>query len=365
MIFELHGDACRLGYLKLVACILEDGAARSPDYLASLLLETCRCLEDDSAGKMLGLLRSDVNARNYVKLAAELGFYDRRTGRLGEFGAVYVCLNSSNVLKQHVAGESTAKLSAVLGLNAVEKLLFIQSLLTKDFYMMGRIIRWALKTRVFSRQQAMETIMEEIYPEALKQAMKHASEKMRQAISSELQEAIKFREARLAYRSKTEWVRSRQYAKYRHAVPPRLEWLVDIGLLERMQRGKYSTSADAVKLSRDLEVVLEKPRDKINQALFNYLAPSMLSLKHPTHNLEAHAMTEVYRMLYRALGKVRLDILCLASAYRLVENGLRSTPSSTAQAFSYLSLLYPDRVFATYSDDGSAEVSGLDISLIE
>ncbi|MEM2591442.1 MAG: hypothetical protein QXI60_02550, partial [Thermofilaceae archaeon] len=225
--------------------------------------------------------------------------------------------------------------------------------------------RWALKTRVFSRQQAMETIMEEIYPEALKQAMKHASEKMRQAVSSELQEAIKFREARLAYRSKTEWVRSRQYAKYRHAVPPRLEWLVDIGLLERMQRGKYSTSADAVKLSRDLEVVLEKPRDKINQALFNYLAPSMLSLKHPTHNLEAHAMTEVYRMLYRALGKVRLDILCLASAYRLVENGLRSTPSSTAQAFSYLSLLYPDRVFATYSDDGSAEVSGLDISLIE
>lgn len=362
MIFELHGDACRLGYLKLVACLLEDGTPRSPDYLASLLLETCRSMEDDLGGKMPGLLRSDVNARNYVKLASELGFYDRRTGRVGELGAVYVCLKCSNVLKQHVAGESTAKLSSVLNLNSVERLLFIQSLLSRDFEMVGQIVRWMLKTRVFTRQQAMETVMEEMYPEALKQSMKHVSERVRRAIASELQEALRFRETRLTFRSKVEWVRSRQYAKYRHVVPPRVEWLVDLGFLNRVQRGRYKTTDEVLKLSRDLEVVLEKPREKLDQALFNYVAPSMLSVKHPSQDVEVQTMTEVYRALNRMLGKVRLDVLCLASAYRLVEEGFRSTPSSIARAFSYLSLLYPDRVYATYSDDGSTEVTLLDTS---
>ncbi|MEM2237984.1 MAG: hypothetical protein QXR26_06705 [Candidatus Caldarchaeum sp.] len=363
MIFELHGDACRLGYLKLVACILEDGAARSPDYLASVLLETCRSMEDDVGDRMPGLLRNEVNARNYVKLASQLGFYDRRTGKVGEFGAVYTCLSSSYTLKRHVAGESTAKLSSALLLNSVEKLLFTQTLLIKDFLMTGQIVRWVLKTRVFSRQQAMETVMEEIYPEALKRALKNPSDKMRQSINAELQEALKFRETRLTYRSKADWIRSRQYAKYRHAVPPRLEWLIDLGFLERAQRGRYAAALEVLKLSRDLEVVLEKPRDKLEQALFNYLAPSVLSLKHPTQNVEAQTLTEVYRVLNRVLGRVRLDVLCLAAAYKLVEDGFRSSPSSAARAFSYLSLLYPDRVFATYSEDGSTDVTLLDTSL--
>jgi hypothetical protein len=36
-----------------------------------------------------------------------------------------------------------------------------------------------------------------------------------------------------------------------------------------------------------------------------------------------------------------------------------------SRIFSYLSLLHPDRVFATYSDDGYTEVSGLDLTVIE
>ncbi len=76
--------------------------------------------------------------------------------------------------------------------------------------------------------------IEEIYPDALRHSMKGLSDKERESLANELQESLKFRELRKMYSSKAEWVRSRQYSKYRHTVPPRLEWLVDIGLLTRL-----------------------------------------------------------------------------------------------------------------------------------
>ncbi|MCS7137635.1 MAG: hypothetical protein NZ941_04610 [Candidatus Caldarchaeum sp.] len=362
MILEVHGDACRLGYLKLASCILEDGSPRSPDYLASLMLEACRSLADDVEEKQLGLLKSEVNARNYVKLAENLGFYDRKTGRAGDFGAVYLCLSSSEPLKKHVAGEEQLPLSKILLLNQAEKLLFIQALLTKDHYMMAPILKWVFKAREFTRQQAMQTIMEEIYPEALRRYAKKLPEKLSRTVEKELAEASAFREKRESYVSKIEWIRSRQYAKYRHAVPPRLEWLVDVGLLERAQRGRYVLSTHASKHHHELEVVLSKPREKIEQEIFKHLAPAA---KHPPQNVESQAMADVYQSLNRMMGRVRLDLLCLASAYTLVEKGFKSSPHDMMRVFSYLSLLYPERVFATYSDDGAAEVSGLDIQLTE
>jgi hypothetical protein len=57
MIYEVHGDACRLGYLKLVACLNADKTPRSPDYLASLLLESSRQALHDLKEDVLGLLK--------------------------------------------------------------------------------------------------------------------------------------------------------------------------------------------------------------------------------------------------------------------------------------------------------------------
>ena len=42
MILESHGDACRLGYLRLIACLLEDGSQKSFDFLASILYDMLR-----------------------------------------------------------------------------------------------------------------------------------------------------------------------------------------------------------------------------------------------------------------------------------------------------------------------------------
>ncbi|MEM4294178.1 MAG: hypothetical protein QXV86_00235 [Candidatus Caldarchaeum sp.] len=365
MILELHGDACRLGYLKLAACILEDGSPRSPDYLASVMLETCRSLEEDVERSLPGLMRSEVNARNYVKLANDLGFYNRKTGRLGRFGAAYACLDSSETVKKHVSGERCLSLSQLLSLSPVEKMLFLQAILTMDYYMMVLLVKWLFKTREFTRQNAMQAVMEEIYPEALQRLSRRLSDRDRHDLAKELEEASRFRERRESYSSKVEWIRSRQYAKYRHTVPPRLEWLADVGLLERTHRGRYAVSPEGLRLFRDLELVVSRPRERVEEEFFKYVVLGVERLKAPAQSTEAQAMTSVYSSLNKMMGRVELDLLCLASAYKLVERGFKSSPSSMMRVFSYLSLLYPDRVYATYSDDGSAEVSGLDISLVE
>lgn len=364
MILEVHGDVCRLGYLKLVAFLLEDGVPRSPDYLSSLLLETSKAAENDAV-EHLGLLRTEVNATNYVKLASELGFYDKSTGGLGPFGAAYVCMNSSSYVKKHVVGDDTVMLSRILRLGESEKVLFLHALLNKDFHMISNIILWAAKAREFTRQHAMESIMEEIYPEALRRVLKKLSDRRRQLVLKELESAARFREERLSYSSKVEWIRSRLYAKYRHTVPPRLEWLSDVGLLDKPRRGKYAVSKMFSKNFRDLETVLHKPLERLDQSFFSYFVQSVVPLRSAGRQVEAQFLTDAYRVLQKAVGRVRLDVLCLATVYRMMDAGYRSTPASVSRTFSYLSFLYSDRVFANYSEDGSPEVSGLDIELSE
>lgn len=363
MILEVHGDVCRLGYLKVVACLLEDGVPRSPDYLASLLLETCRSAENDVGG-LLGLLRTEVNAVNYVKLASQLGFYDRATGRLGGFGAAYVCLSASSPIKMHVTGEQPAKLSEMLGLNDVERLLFLHALLSADFPMISNVLRWVYRKREFSRHEAMEVVMEEIYPEALRRVLKKSDGRKRELIVKELENSLRFREERLKYGSKVEWIRSRLYAKYRHTVPPRLEWLSDVGLVWNRGRGRYGVSEWFLQNFRDLDVVLQRSVERLDQTFFGDFVQSVVPLRLAGRRVEVQFLTECYRVLQRVLEKVRLDVLCLATSYRMVEAGYRSSPASVSRIFSHLSQRYPDKVFAYDSDDGSPEVTGVDISLL-
>ncbi|MEM4494403.1 MAG: hypothetical protein QXE96_01200 [Candidatus Caldarchaeum sp.] len=364
MIAEVHGDVCRLGYLKLIPCILEDGSPRSADYLASVLYETCRALVDD-VGEMLGMLRTEVNARNYVKLAAQLGFYDKISGRPGPYGAAYICLNSSEALRKHVSGERTAVVSEVLRLTDVEKTLFLHALLSRDFYIFSGMLRWMADVHEFSRLEAMYAVMEEVYPEALRRLLKRLPERRRAMVQKELEQAASFREERLKYASKAEWIKSRLYAKYRHFVPPRLEWMVDIGFLERVKRARYSVSQRFLKNVRELSDVFEKPVERVDQTFFTAFVPLFHSLRIGGQQGESRALLDAYRVLHRALGKVKLNVLCLAAAYRLLEEGYRSTPASVSRAFSYLSLLHSDRVFTSISDDGSPEVTLLDIPTVE
>ncbi|MEM0337384.1 MAG: hypothetical protein QW683_05680 [Candidatus Caldarchaeum sp.] len=363
MIAEVHGDVCRLGYLKLIACILEDGSPRSPDYLASVLLETCRSLVDD-VGEMLGMLRTEVNARNYVKLAAQLGFYDRSSGRPGIYGAAYICLNSSEALRRHVSGEGTANLSEVLTLTDVEKTLFLHALLSRDYIFSG-MLRWLAEVREFSRLEAMYAVMEEVYPAVLEKMLRRLPEKRRASVQRELEQARGFREERLKYASQAEWIKSRLYAKYRHFVPPRLEWLVDIGFLERVKRARYRVSQRFLKNAQELSDVFEKPVERIDQIFFTSFVPLFHGLRIGGQRAESQALLDAYRVLHRALGKVKLNVLCLAAAYRLLEEGYRSTPASVSRTFSYLSLIHSDRVFTSISDDGSPEVTLLDIPAVE
>lgn len=364
MILEVHGDACRLGYLKVVACLLEDGSPRSPDYLASLLLEASKAAVND-VDKQLGILRTEVNAQNYVKLASHLGFYDKATGKLGEFGAAYVAINSSASVRRHVTGEELANLSTIVRLNEVEKLLFLQAVLTRDFHFIVDVMRWAVGVKQFTRQQAMNVLMEEFYAEALRRMLRRVSGRRRELILKELEQAATFRAERLKFPSKVEWIRSRLYAKYRHTVPPRLEWLADVGFLAKPRRGRYVVSDKFLKNWREMEVVLSKPVDRVGQAFFSYFVPAALALRIGGQQVEAQVLAESYKVLQRAYGRVKLDTLCLAAAYRMIDSGYRSTPASMSRAFSYLSLLYSDRVFATYSEEGGAEVTGLDVPLVE
>ncbi|MEM1945053.1 MAG: hypothetical protein QXX57_04885 [Nitrososphaerota archaeon] len=360
MIHEVHGDTCRLGYLKVIACIVDDMEVRGPDFLASILYEMAR-----QAGQprhdILGLIRSRENAINYVELAAELDILRKGSWTAGETAITYSSLDAAKYVHGQISSGGPAQLQ-VLSLASVERIFFLNTLLHYDFHMVTGIIVWVLDHRRFTRNQAMEEIMETIYPTALRKALRESGVKMRQKILRKLEVAESFSEKRRSYPSRSEWVRSRQYAIYRHTLPPRLEWLVDLGILGREGRGKYGVTNEALKISRELRILASDSRERAEESVFRYIATSLLGVRSPDRSQIMEALLQMYNMLRPKLPSISLDLLKSATSYSLLEKGWAVSPEQVGRVFSNLALMFPDRVFVKPGHGGETEVTRLEIA---
>ncbi|MEM4693662.1 MAG: hypothetical protein QW655_04055 [Nitrososphaerota archaeon] len=368
MILETHGETCRLGYLKLLPCIMEDEEPRSFDFLSNILYELVSNLNGDYQNKnLVGLITRNVNARNYVTLGAEIGLIDRKTQKIGVYGKVYLTMNSSSMFRNFVQGLGNISLKDLITLNDAEKLFFLWVISIADYPFIQLIISWAVEKEKFTRQEAMNYIMEEAYPSALKKILQTLPEKKRRHMEEEIAEAEKFRENRLAVKNKSEWIRSSQYAKYRHIAPPRLEWLVDIGILKRNGRGKYSTDDQLV---RNIEKLIKLPKmniHKVEEAVFEDISKILFSSYRSAGRYEiSKTIIEAYNKLENSnIRPIRLDFLEKIVSLLLLEKKAYATLSTIHDVFNSLAIRFPDKIYVSPAQGGSINVAKIDVTATE
>jgi len=367
LIHEAHGDACRLGYLRVISVLSHDSESTSFDYLASLLLEVSRRVrKPEGGGHLTGLINGQVNARNYVTLASETGVLDRKTQTLGKFGHTYNALSSAAPYHEAVTGKADLDCETLVGLKPVEKVFFLHALLLHDYPFLSEMILWAISKGHFTRGEAMEHVMEAIYPEALLRSLPLVEPRRRPMIMKEAEEARELRQRRLSFSSKADWIRGRQYAKYRHMVPPRLEWLVDLGILLREGRGKFSVASRLVEASRTLEGSLRQPFKRVEEEFFASFVPLMVEARPAAKEEVEQELVDAYnRYVTERNGRLQLDVLDLVTCYSLMEKGKLASPTVVHRAFNNIAIRYPDKVFVAPGPRGTVEIARIELSAAE
>lgn len=365
MIVETHGEVCRLGYLRVIASLIRDGREVGLDYVASLLERVCsNALKNGNYGeRVLGLITSRVAARNYVILSQGLDFINRSSKRVGFNGLTYLGLRSSSKFNAIVDGVLIPTHNDLLQLNDVEKVFFMNVLLNKDYYMMREVIGWIVEKGEFTRVEAMNWIMEEAYPKSLSMIVESSPKKVRELLLPKLEEARTFRDKRLSYTSKSDWIKSNLYAKYRHIAPPRIEWLVDLGLLERVSRGRYKVR----ELVRNNEDVFTKlaavSREQVTEYILSHVAP--LYVKYGSKAGRDSVVSELLGC-FKALSldntrSVDVKLLELATCFRLLENNQYATMRFVHELLNNLTIVYPEKVFIAPGEGDRLEIVKLDI----
>ena len=367
MILETHGDTCRLGYLRLIACLLEDETPKSYDFLASILYDLVRNAEDYEMlpHKPIGLITRSVNARNYVTLAAEAGFIERKNQTLGKFGRVYLVMDSAGKFRDFMEGRCLLTLKDLITLSDAEKFFFLWVILASDYPFIQPILAWVVEKERFTRQEAMNYIMEELYPQALKKTLSSLPQRRREQVAREIAEAEKFRERREAIASKTDWIKSSQYAKYRHIAPPRLEWLVDAGVLTRSGRGKYEVE-DA--FAQSVESVLKLTSlslRKMEEYFFNEF-PKLIyrSMRVASRYEISKALVEAYERIKGKDG-VSLNVLERITVLLLMDRGKITDLRTVHDAFNSLVLRFPDKIYVAPGAGKTINIAYMNLSEAE
>ncbi len=371
---ETHGEVCRLGYLRIIASIAKgNGSASelSSDFMASILEDAVKKSETVSNHSprpdVIGLIRSRVSARNYVTLARGLKILDIYGRRLDVNGLIYTSLRSSSKFDAFLRGETALSHRDLITLNQVEKFFFLYVIVTQDYLVMPGLIKWLCSQSSLTRMDGMNYIMEELYPQALKILSMTASKKRRAEIMAKLEEAMRYREQRLKFASKTEWIRSSLYAKYRHIAPPRLEWLVDLDILERRGRGRYVVTELLKNYSNVFTRTLShSPMSMVHQ-FFTNIAPLYASYagKPSRQTIIAELLNSFQILSNQERSPVKMQLLEIVTSFRLLENNYLSTPRNVHEAINSLAVVYPDRIFISPGMDEELYITRIDISLKE
>jgi len=368
LMLETHGEVCRLGYLRLIVGAAKSGARGepiSPGFITAILEGSVKKLDQGALAQpnTVGLIRSSVAARNYVSFAIDVGLLDRHSRGLGENGIIYAFTRSISPFEAFLRGDARLTLLDTITLRPVDRIYFTWLLLTHDYLILPGIIKWALEVESFARLDAMNYVMEDLYPQALAALLAASGRREQRSIQSKIEAARRFREERMKYKAKAHWIRSSLYAKYRHVVPPRLEWLVDLGLLNRVGRGRYIVSEHVLSRREDLLRAVSYPPSKLRDGVFANIAPLMMPYtSRPSREAINRELVQTFNVISSWLsGPVKVSTLELAVAIRLLENNQITTPSMVRDAINQLSILYPDKLFLTLGPDESLYLTRINL----
>jgi hypothetical protein len=278
-------------------------------------------------------------------VAQKLQIIDQRTRKPGLFGKIYLSLDSSEPFQQFVKGERELSLEDLLKLSLAEKVFFMWMIFSEDFPFTPSVLKFALQRGSFRRVEAMNTIMEEIYPIVLNEV----PEEIKERINQRIVEAQSWKEKRLTTK-KSEWIKTREYNLYYHTVVPRVEFLTDLGLIQKIGRGRYKVREDVLPNSNIiLRMCDEKNRKKMEEEIFNKMPRVVGEASALRKASESEIREEILRAHSRLkeFGNPRLDLLLRLTALLLLEKGRHATISEIRATFEKLSILFYDKIFIT------------------
>lgn len=243
---------CRLGYLKIVCSLVNEFQPYSREVLAETL-ERVVTTKDGKAlawnfppGLSTTALIPAATAVNYVEFSSKLRIVNSNNYTLDNRGRILRHLIKSENDSQSIISDSSKN---PLILAPHERLFFFIALLEEDGLALFPLLEYLTETKEVSRREAMIYFMEKIYENALTDYLPSVNEEKKYKIKEEIEKAKKFRSNRLSNKKIQDWISTDTYALYRHAANPRIEWLVDVGFLQKKPDSSFKVTSEGSKLN--------------------------------------------------------------------------------------------------------------------
>ena len=236
IIFDIKGDMCRLGYLKILTMISDDNENYDIDYHAGLLEE--QVTEDEEPKEYLIKPLKDKEkklsstaiipkgvAKNYIELSYGVELFSSYGTGMEDNGNLYHKI----LLEKNQDG---FELDQSLILDPMDKIFLLSIFFEKDNQILLPLIKFFKENPgKISRNDAMIHVTEEILiPEAEKLADESEDEDVTDKVLPNIDTWNYYKEMR---DDEPERWKVDGYPFYRHNGNPRLEWLVDLGILEK------------------------------------------------------------------------------------------------------------------------------------
>ena len=305
-IVEIKGEMCRLGYLLLISNLIKDTDGASSEKMARKLMTALTNTKNIDwtlfkPGLSNTALLSEKKGKggalveNIIEFSYLLGFYDIKKRKLGHNARIsnklWDMLNvnplqefanpQTGVPSYSSLAELQAKQNSVINplvLKPLQQVFLLKCIFEKDSLALLPTLQYVVSQSPVGRSQFMDYFMDgdsnpddAIFPKILQQkidSLKPSS--LRKQLKKDHKDSLTFNKERVALQQTTKWNKSSQYAKYRHQANPRIEWMVDLGIVKKSDGNAVFTASQ---LASDLLHALEQLVSDENLSFYDLVLP--------------------------------------------------------------------------------------------
>ena len=329
---DVKGDMARLGYLKILTSTVSQSKTIMPENLADSLNKACtvdanprweaEMIEQEKNGLSKTGMIPKGTAKSYVDFAKILGLYNFDRWALEESGIIL-----DQILDKNDKKELDDLVTNPLVLKDFEKIFFWNMFIAKDGQIIIPLMKYIAQKETATRKEMMNALMEEDwgYRIFLTNAISDPNTGWddRNKFQARLPGAENYREQRIQAEEGKTWNTTEQYALYRHFADPRIQWLVDLGFLQKKSTSSYegtSITKSIIRVIEELEthVADGEPYELITK-LSEIFCPNLQPLPEEELNKKIVGVYEIFHNLGSII--VKKNILCDIVFFTCIKQG--------------------------------------------
>ena len=353
IIFDIKGDMCRLGYLKILTMISDDNENYDLDYHAGLLEE--QVTEDEEPKEYLikplkdnekklsstAIIPKGV-AKNYIELSYRVELFSSYGTGMEDNGNLYHKI----LLEKNQDG---SELDQSLILDPIDKIFLLSIFFENDNRILLPLIKFFKENPgKISRNAGIIYVTEEILiPQAEDLAENgEDNEDVVKKVSPNIDTWKEYKEMR---DEEPERWKVDGYPFYRHNGNPRLEWLVDLGILE-----KISSNFNAGPKISEIYDALLKTKENYAEPFFEIAKAYLPSLIPALEDeIEKQILDSYKKFLDFDQMTVVKNLLFSLVSFELMKNQKITTFEKIQGGLDGLVKKYPGKIKFAADNDGN------------